>query len=475
MELRISDAELEADKHSQEEVVARVDELDHNTKDSEIRVVCDDIRNPEQVITGLTESNLKLSGQPLPQTRQVEVEIITKIKPIRALLLAEHLPTWLLSLDNQNVETVTLGGVDSLDDLERKAETNDWDMTLYRQAFSHLGKRRIQFNREPDPSTFDLVLVSGSPTYLSTFSHKVAGAPALFLQDTFTKLRVRRQRLIDESAKKCAINMSWTILRHSTFGGPTSARALFGKMNIDMTPVTTTLRRSISHFLDYSIQPHSSSSKDIPTCYSGDDLLNMDQVQKPVRYQTHFSCTGWGKRPLSFDELGVALGLSLRLRGTQLPPTALPHIPIQIMDGVLQGAFNAIRKQVPTDKVTLGKQSAPKAKHQTRTWLPALGEFLSHDWINPDLVTDKAAKSDDAEVPTSLWDQRITLIYPGAEPHLPLLRCWLLSRLRLRVTRSFLSICALLMAIVGWQPQQNSARSERRAASGNDWGDRVII
>jgi hypothetical protein len=65
-----------------------------------------------------------------------------------------------------------------------------------------------------------------------------------------------------------------------------------------------------------------------------------------------------------------------------------------------------------------------------KTWLPKLQLFLSQDWINDDYVTSKAAKSDDAEVPTALWDQRILLPLPWAKSVLTFLRTRLLGRLQ---------------------------------------------
>ena len=44
------------------------------------------------------------------------------------------------------------------------------------------------------------------------------------------------------------------------------------------------------------------------------------------------------------------------------------------------------------------------------TYFPYLDRSVTHDWIDSSLVTDKAAKTDDAEIPVHLWNQRTTLL-----------------------------------------------------------------
>jgi hypothetical protein len=74
---------------------------------------------------------------------------------------------------------------------------------------------------------------------------------------------------------------------------------------------------------------------------------------------------------------------------------------------------------------------------RNQTWLPELKRYLSHAWINDDYVTAKAAKSDAAEVPTTLWDQRILLPLPWATGVLRFLRTRLLARLQRRLYCEF--------------------------------------
>ncbi len=46
-------------------------------------------------------------------------------------------------------------------------------------------------------------------------------------------------------------------------------------------------------------------------------------------------------------------------------------------------------------------------------WIESLGVTLPGTWVDAGVVTDKAAKSDDAAIHTALWDQRILMVLPG--------------------------------------------------------------
>jgi hypothetical protein len=81
------------------------------------------------------------------------------------------------------------------------------------------------------------------------------------------------------------------------------------------------------------------------------------------------------------------------------------------------------------------REGLPGGRNQT--WLPELKRYLSHAWINDDYVTAKAAKSDAAEVPTALWDQRILLPLPWATGVLRFLGTRLLARLQRRLYCEF--------------------------------------
>jgi hypothetical protein len=47
-----------------------------------------------------------------------------------------------------------------------------------------------------------------------------------------------------------------------------------------------------------------------------------------------------------------------------------------------------------------------------KTWLPLIQKFLPDSWCDETLISDKAAKSDEALVPIHLWDNRSKMVYP---------------------------------------------------------------
>lgn len=78
------------------------------------------------------------------------------------------------------------------------------------------------------------------------------------------------------------------------------------------------------------------------------------------------------------------------------------------------------------------------SEHPTESFLPQIGLFLSHDWLDDSLQTSTVAKNDAARAPSHLWDARLLLLYPQASlHHLTVLRQWLLGRFRRRLFLEF--------------------------------------
>jgi hypothetical protein len=220
--------------------------------------------------------------------------------------------------------------------------------------------------------------------------------------------------LLDQPSRskiKSDASIKWSRLRHQTFGGATSFVALLGTLNLVLQPQRTTLTRTVGHVLDHGIRP-----KTLPTGYQSEESMRVDGrvnprfIEQPIVYRSAFSPSGWGLWELTPDELGIAVGLPSWLRNDDLPALHFPFVPVQIMDGCLKALCatptNVIH-QLPTPK----PRSLQAGRNQT--WLPELQRYLSHAWINDDYVTAKAAKSDAAEVPTALWDQRFFFRCPG--------------------------------------------------------------
>jgi hypothetical protein len=208
------------------------------------------------------------------------------------------------------------------------------------------------------------------------------------------------------------------------FGGVTNFQSILGTNLPEFEPVRTTLRHTIHHVIDYGIKPSwANPLGDQNSTLSLEDCLHPLELGKLVLYPTHYSAMGWGARTLSTDELGIAFGLAAWARASSLQTIQIfPFVPIQVMDGCLKGLLSSSPKLTPLH-TPLPQIVKPLSE---QTWLPHLQKFLSHTWVDANLVTAKAVKRDNAGVPTHLWDKRCTLVLPHVGPALDRLRRLLL-------------------------------------------------
>jgi hypothetical protein len=212
--------------------------------------------------------------------------------------------------------------------------------------------------------------------------------------------------------------------------------------------------------LHYSIRPtFYHCDKSSRTVFaSPDNVLHPNNMGIPIRYATSFSATGYGIRSLSGDELGNIYGLHSRIRMGGITQTDVKHlVPVSLLDSVL---FPLVRASPCTMSNNTILQPAIFATlpPETSTWLPALQVFLSHDWISSDLVTDKAVKRDDSDVPITLWDKRITFLFPNSKATVD----WLQRRLHfLRSQALYKEFTSYLSLTYGksWSSQLTLGRS----------------
>jgi hypothetical protein len=213
--------------------------------------------------------------------------------------------------------------------------------------------------------------------------------------------------------------------------------ALFGSQGVLAQPTETELRRLLGHIFDYGLRPEPVTSID-PADHPGammlDHILHPSDLGRAVLSPTAFYASGWGIRPLTADKLGIALVFPLGCVRGGLSDLAFPIVPVQIMDACLWSVLQVktfVSPLVPVPTVRL--DDTP-----TSTWLPALQKFLLHSWIDKSTISSKAVKHDNAAVPTAMWDQRVTLLYPewdGATGHriLAFFRTYLMRSYRHRL------------------------------------------
>jgi hypothetical protein len=266
-----------------------------------------------------------------------------------------------------------------------------------------------------------MTLVSGKPPILIAEANRLGRSPALYLSSLSIKER-------HTSLPKI---VCWHRRRHESFGGCTTFTALLGVGGGDQNykPVTTSIRRTIGHVLDYSIRPSpaSNSAKHSSTVLSIDSRLDPSDFGHEILYRTSLYANGWRTRLLTLEEIGLSFGLPTWLRGSNLEECHLPVAPIQIINGCLNGLFTndfILNESLPTPLVR------PPRTYSLRAWLPDLKRCLPHSWMSATLPTSaKALKSDDAGIPTHLWDQHILLVLPWVAPFLVFLRRHLLFKI----------------------------------------------
>jgi hypothetical protein len=159
-----------------------------------------------------------------------------------------------------------------------------------------------------------------------------------------------------------------------------------------------------------------------------------------IQYPSSFSHSGIGRRLLSVDELAGIFGLHSRMRMGELRLESFAALlPVGLLDCVLRPLLRSAAVCQSDGSPMLSPLLFPERSLSCRTWLPSLHLYLPHDWIIPQLVTDKAAKRDDADVPVSLWDRRITLLFPSTGPVLERFRARLLLIRGRSLYKEFLS------------------------------------
>jgi hypothetical protein len=111
-----------------------------------------------------------------------------------------------------------------------------------------------------------------------------------------------------------------------------------------------------------------------------------------------------------------------------------PVVPVQILDGCLRALVPTSRPHAPIITPPLPMKVAPAVD---RTWFSELQMFLPHSWVDSSLVTAKAAKRDDANVPSQLWDARCLLMFPYLTKVITILRARLLIKASHRMMDEF--------------------------------------
>ena len=229
--------------------------------------------------------------------------------------------------------------------------------------------------------------------------------------------------------------------RHLVFGGPTTAETLWASSIHSFAPTSTSMRRNIGDFVKYAIRPSSVDMPPPPYTVHFESLLPIGKLNNPIVYPSTFTRTGYGQRALTNNELSFVFGFSSEFAGL-VDENIFPVPPVQVSSSLLKQFLGCLDKPSNVNRNASLILPTPLPVPDTAvTYLEKLKIVLPPTWKQDKLSTEKAAKSDDAEVDYSLWNDRILALWPMFGPALTSLRSLVM---RYQKRKLFLEFCAYL-------------------------------
>ena len=330
---------------------------------------------------------------------------------------------WLLAL--RSCDWISVGFIGSIPSLFESAIHKQWGSLL----------TTVEHGSHAD---WDLGLVGTSCTeFRSTLRSQSFNGPRLIWLSDSPRRPSRLNSLLgmrsDFAVHRCS---------HSRVGGVTSSVSTFVSLGIPSFSITPSVPRSISSIIDHKLYlpPGSYLSKDL--CF--EDLLNPKYPFQVIRFPCRFSPSGYGRRSLSFGELCLAWDLPLWSVPKRVTKCFFEFVstlaPIKSLTAIVDSIIPVLQLP-PGDPIGLSPLRARPAlvSDPRGTWLPALNAWLPPTWIDDSLVTEKAVKVDDSDIPTHLWDLRISLVLQSPTLLLDRLRDFMHRVACRRVFRSFCS------------------------------------
>lgn len=333
----------------------------------------------------------------------------------RCLVLAENEPVWITATRLSEWDKILCLGLD----------LRSWKADSFWAAFVERLEARIETVEIGAISSgavpISLVLISGSQRFLSDWASAIPSTiPCVALLETQTRKRGRLRIPGFET---------WHELPHSRVGGTSMYKAVFGIRGIPRWKIPVSVSRSLGHILDHGIKPNYLSGPDrvLTTCYrEGDRLPVRADKATPIAYPTRWCRSGWGMRSLTVAELGLCYDLPLfitknavllgswNLKSGNKTTSTFP--PLKLLQTVLDATLVSLAgtvtspSSVPLDTTPTAPVSSAE---EGSSLIPSLGRRLDHGWLKQELVEFKAAKCDDAAVPTSTWDLRVSPLFPA--------------------------------------------------------------
>eukprot|EP00980_Cylindrotheca_fusiformis_P022018 scaffold8903_cov106-Cylindrotheca_fusiformis.AAC.3 len=230
---------------------------------------------------------------------------------------------------------------------------------------------------------------------------------------------------------------------HQTVGGVTDFHGLFLLRHLPALPLAPAVPMTLRAIIDHKTYlPPWDPKQDKPLTTEA-SLLPVSTPLTPILIPSRFSPSGFGIRSVTPRELFSAWDLPLwapvpiTRRAAAAALQGFP--PLGPLLRLSDAAIHALGPPaLPVQGLPLAPLSTSDPSDLHRSWLPQLQCWLPHDWIDRSLLTPKAAKADAAELPTHLWDKRVSLIFPCPVLALERLRSFFFTVACRSLFRSFL-------------------------------------
>ena len=243
-------------------------------------------------------------------------------------------------------------------------------------------------------------------------------------------------QLLDTAPRRLPKSFPRLKIRHELLGGVTTSTIHFVYFRFPTAVcIADTVQRPIGSIIDHKLFPPRLDAPD--SFFTLMDRLPLRELSSAfIQLPSRFQKSAFRYRKLSTKEQHLALDLPLWAMSAAIRvPTFQPLKPASAIGDFLLGQFGLSLNSLGWDPLL--PLLLPKAEPKG-FFLRDLGRWLPSDWIDLSLISDKAVKSDDADIPTQLWNNRIDLALDCSTNLLPPLRRLFHSVAVRRVVVSFI-------------------------------------
>ena len=363
--------------------------------------------------------------------KKIEQGLIQFFSPSKFICYFETIPFWIFSLHASFCDEINFpefADFDSLASLLMKSPPGKIILVIMRDQFK---PSVFSFGTSSTINSNTITLINGSIPFAENiiFVKNILQA-WLFVSDSVVRYR-----------KLPSTTLNLHRARHLIFGGPTTSETLWASSIPSFAPTSTSMRRNIGDFVKYSIRPRPVDMPPPSYAVHFESLLPIGKLNNPIVYPSTFTRTGYGQRVLTNSELSFVFGLSSEFAGL-VDENIFPVPPVQVSSSILKQFLGCLVSPSNVNRNASLILPTPLAVPDTAvTYSEDLKLVLPSTWKQNKLSTEKAAKSDDAAVDYSLWNDRILALWPMFKPALDSLRSLVM---RYQKRKLFLEFCDYL-------------------------------